>query len=71
MFIDNNTSNYRRIESLFNMQSATIKKPQQAGTFVLVAPPRENWNDIFSGITRLSDELEKLGIDIVMETDNA
>jgi hypothetical protein len=37
----------------------------------MVAPPRENWNDIFSGITKLSDELEKLGIDIVMESDNA
>ncbi len=40
------------------------------GVFV-VAPPREIWNDVFSEITRLSDELEKLGFDIVMESDNA
>ena len=37
----------------------------------MVAPPRENWNQIFAEFTRLSDELEKLGIDIVMESDNA
>ena len=37
----------------------------------MVAPPRENWNEIFSEITRLSDELEKLGIDIDMESGNA
>lgn len=37
----------------------------------MVAPPRENWNDIFSEIVRLNDELEKLGIDIIMESDNA
>lgn len=48
------------------------KKPHPADeTVSLVAPPRENWNDIFSEITRLSNELEKLGIDIVMESDNA
>jgi hypothetical protein len=31
---------------------------------------RENWNGIFDEIVRLSDKLEKLGIDEIMETDD-
>lgn len=31
---------------------------------------RENWNGIFDEIVRLSDKLERLGIDEIMETDN-
>lgn len=36
----------------------------------MVDSTRENWNGIFDEIVRLSEKLEKLGIDKIMEADN-
>jgi hypothetical protein len=35
-----------------------------------VDPARENWNYIFDEVVRLSEKLEQLGIDALMEADN-
>ena len=36
----------------------------------MVDATRENWNGIFDEIVRLSERLEKLGIDEIMEADD-
>lgn len=47
------------------------KKARPIGqALFLVDATRENWNGIFEEIVRLSEKLEKLGIDGIMETDD-
>jgi hypothetical protein len=46
------------------------KKTSQTDPLSLVDPTRENWNCIFSDFQRLSEQLQKLGIDAMMEANN-
>jgi len=60
-----------RAPSSSPMSNHAKKYPHRKGEDIsLVDATRENWNGILEEIVRLSERLEKLGIDGIMEADD-